>query len=129
MATPKKPVSKKSVPTPKATGKAVSASGVRSMEKNNIKDYEAMLDSAGDILDYPTGHRLYKQAAGLLNKYDKPNRKAPTGTSPYSGVSGRTANALSRDYNILMKAVDANKKAPVKGKALMGRKSTTPKKK
>lgn len=133
MATPKKPVSKKSAPTPKATGKAVSASKTRSVEKDNVKYYDSMLDSAGDVLDYPAGHRLRKQAEVLLNKYNYASssrtRVANTGKNPYANVSQKTANALSRDYNILMKAVDANEKAPVKAKAPMSRKPATPPKK
>ena len=142
MATPKKPVSKKSAPTPKATGKAVSASGVRSLQKDNVKYYDAMLDSAGDVLDYPAGHRLRKQAEALLNKYNyaaksriqvasggNQKKSVRPGQSGYEGVSQKMANALSRDYNILMKAVDANEKAPVKAKAPMGRKPATPPKK
>jgi hypothetical protein len=123
MATPKKPVSKKPVPTPKATGKAVSGAGVRTMNKENVKYYEGMLDSAGDILDYGEGHKLYKQAAKVLDTYYIGDR----GQKP----TQRQANALSRDYNILMKAVEAYEKKPVVKKARepMGRKSTTPKKK
>jgi hypothetical protein len=140
MATPKKPVSKKPVmkksakdsSPPKATGKAVSGADTRRIKSENIKYYDGMLDSAGDILDYPAGHKLHKQAAALLGKYNyasKDRTRVAPGNNPYAGVSQRTANALSRDYNILMKAVNAHEKAPVKGRASMGRKSTTPKKK
>ena len=121
MATPKKPVSKKSAPTPKATGKAVSSAGVRSLQKDNVKYYDAMLDSTGDILDYPEGHRLYKQAAKIIDTYHI--------NDPKQKVSQRQANALSREYNILMKAVQANKNAPARAKAPMGRKPATPPKK
>jgi hypothetical protein len=121
MATPKKPVSKKSVPTPKATGKAVSAAKVRNMNQENVKYYDAMLDSTGDVLDYGEGHKLYKKAANVIDTYYIGDR----GQKP----TQRQANALSRDYNILMKAVDANKKAPVKGKAPMDKKPVTPLKK
>ena len=130
MAAKKKPTSKT---PPKATGKAVSASGVRKMERSNIKDYDAMLDSAGDILDYPKGDKLHKQAAALLNKYNYAAKKKTQvavgknlktrvgdGMSPYSGVPQKTANALSRDYNILMKAVTADKKAYAKKTSTRG---------
>lgn len=136
MVAKKKPTKKASDRTPpKATGKAVSASGVRSLYKDNIKYYDAMLDSAGDILDYPKGDKLHKQAAALLSKYNYAAKKKTQvavgknlktrvgdGMSPYSGVPQKTANALSRDYNILMKAVEADKKAYAK-------KTSTPKKK
>ena len=125
MAAKKKSSSGKAVPV--ATGKAKSAAGVRKMERSNIKDYDAMLDSAGDILDYPKGDKLHKQAAALLNKYNYAAKKKTQvaggknlktrvgdGMSPYSGVPQKTANALSRDYNILMKAVTADKKAYAK---------------
>jgi hypothetical protein len=115
MAAKKKPTKKVSDRTPpKATGKAVSASGVRSMYKDNIKYYDAMLDSVGDILDYPKGDKLHKQAATLLGKYNyasKDRTRVAPGNNPYAGVSQGTANALSRDYNRLMKAVEADKKA------------------
>jgi len=117
----KKAVSKKPVPTPKATGKAVSGAGIRTMNKENVKYYDAMLDSTGDVLDYGEGHKLYKKAANVIDTYYLGDR----GQKP----TQRQANALSRDYNILMKAVDAYEKAPVKARAPMGRKSTTPKKK
>ena len=123
MAAKKKSSSGKAVPV--ATGKAKSAAAVRQMGRKNIEDYDAMLDSAGDILDYPKGDKLHKQAAALLNKYNYAAKKKTQvaggknlktrvgdGMSPYSGVPQKTANALSRDYNILMKAVQANKKAP-----------------
>ena len=122
MAAKKKSSSGKAVPV--ATGKAKSAAGVRKMERSNVEGYEAMLDSAGDILDYPKGDKLYKQASALLEKYNYAAKKKTQvaigknlktkvsyGMGPYSGVPQKTANALSRDYNILMKAVQADKKA------------------
>jgi len=133
----KKAVSKKSVSSKPASPKPMKkdsnskTKGPASVSQENIKYYDSMLDSAGDILDYPTGHKLHKQAAALLNKYNYASNtrtQVAPGSNPYAGVSGRTANALSRDYNKLMSAVDSYE-ASVKARAPMGKKPSTPPKK
>lgn len=101
MVAKKKSSSKK--PLPVATGKAKSAAGVRKMGRENIQYYEAMLDSVGDILDYPEESKLYKKADKIIETYHI--------NDPKQKVSQNMANALSREFNILMKAVEADKKA------------------
>ena len=111
----KKPAVKKSakdVSPPKATGKAVSAAGVRKMERDNVNHFEGMIDHAMDIGSDSSSQRLRKQADTLIEKYyyEKDSKRAGPGGNPYAFVSQKTANALSRDYNILVKASEAYEK-------------------
>ena len=108
-AVSKKPVMKKSASDsspPKATGKAVSGAETRRMYKENIQYFGGMIDSAMDIGSDSSSPKLRKQADALIEKYYyEGNHKRGSKGDPYAGVSQSTANALSREYNILMKVL------------------------